>query len=295
MDDYLTPKTRAMLGRSIDDRLDYFRKDSWIPYSQATEILKNLEDLLRYPKCERMPNMAISARTNNGKTRLLSHFMSLHPASENLTGGSIIVPALYLQCPGIPEEARLYDAILRKLCRKFKASAAPREKLPIVIDVLREIDLHLLIVDESNYTESGSADRQKTFVNALRYLGGELQISIVTAGTEEMMRVIRTIPAVENRFEPMFLPLWECKKEYRQLLASFESLIPLEHPSNLAERTLSSVIHARCGGTIGETKKLLEKAAMYAMHHKNEQITKGVLDACGYASPSARKSAKVPV
>lgn len=295
MDDHLSPKTRAMIGRPIDERLAYFRKDSWIPYSRATEILKQLEDLLRYPKCERMPNLAISARTNNGKTRLLRHFMSLHPASDNPAGESIIVPALYLQCPGIPEEARLYDAILIKLCKKFKASATPREKLPMVIDVLREIDLHLLIIDEANYTESGSADRQKNFLNALRYLGGELQISIVTAGTEEMMRVIRTVPAVENRFNPMFMQLWDHNEEFRQLLASFERLIPLEHPSNLAGRDLSSLIHARCGGTIGELKMLLSKAAEYAMINKIEKITKKVIDACGYVSPSKRKSSKVPV
>lgn len=293
--DHLSPKTRAMLGKSIEERLTYFHKDSWIPYAHADEILKQLEDLLRYPKCERMPNMALSARTNNGKTRLLRHFMSMHQASDNPEGGSIIVPALYLQCPGVPDEGRLYDSILAKLCKKFKTSASPREKLPIVIDVLKEIDLQLLIIDEANYTESGSADRQKTFLNALRYLGGELQISIVTAGTEEMMRVIRTIPAVENRFIPAFLPIWDPDTEFKQLVASFESLIPLENPSRLAGKHISSLLHARCGGTIGELKMLLDKAAEYAMRKKIGQITNEVINACGYQSPSARKRARVPV
>lgn len=295
MSNHLSPKTQALLDRSIDDRMDYIRKDSWIPYAGATEILKQLEDILRYPKCERMPNLAISARTNNGKTRLLRHFMSLHKASDNPTGNSIIVPALYLQCPGVPDESRLYDSILSKLCKRFRPSASPREKLPLVIDVLREIDLRLLVVDEANYTESGSADRQKSFLNALRYLGGELQISIATAGTEEMMRVIRTVPAVENRFVPVFLPLWDCNDQFRQLLASFETLIPLTEPSKLAGSKMSSLIHARCGGTIGELKMLLAKAAEYAMRNNICQITEVVINACGYESPSARKRSIVPV
>lgn len=295
MNDHLSPKTRLMMERPFDERVAYIQKDSWIPYPRGNEILRQLEDLLRHPKCERMPNLAISARTNNGKTRLLRHFMSLHKSSDNPEGSAILVPALYLQCPGVPDEARLYDAILSKLCQRFKASASAREKLPMVIDVLREINLKLLVIDEANYTESGSAGSQKTFLNALRYLGGELQISIVTAGTEEMMRVIRTVPAVENRFVPAFLPLWECDEDYRKLLASFERLLPLEHPSGLAGEMLSTMIHARSGGTIGELKMLLAAAAEHAMRNDLGKITKAVVDACGYVSPSKRKSKRVPV
>lgn len=295
MSDHLSPKTRAMLERSIEERVAYIKKDSWIPYPHGNVILRQLEDLLRHPKCERMPNLAVSARTNNGKTRLLRHFMSLHKSSDNPDGGAILVPALYLQCPGVPDEARLYDAILSKLCQKFKPSASAREKLPLVIDVLREIDLKLLIIDETNYTESGSVGSQKTFLNALRYLGGELQISIVTAGTEEMMRVIRTVPAVENRFLPTFLPIWEYGDDYCKLLASFEKLLPLEHPSGLAGEMLSTLLHARSGGTIGELKMLLAAAAEYAMRNNIGKITKKVIDACGYVPPSKRKSQRVPV
>lgn len=291
----LSPKTREMLGRPIEDRLDYIRKDSWIPYPRASQILRQLEDLMRYPKCERMPNLAISARTNNGKTRLLRHFMSQHKACDNPNGNAVIVPALYLQCPGVPDEARLYDAILTRLCRKFKPSVSAREKLPIVLDVLREIELRLLIIDEANYTESGSADKQKTFLNALRYLGGELQVSIATAGTEEMMRVIRTVPAVENRFIPAFLPLWEYDQEFLKLLASFEKLLPLDQPSHLAGKMLSSVLFERCGGTIGELKMLLASAAERAMHIGAERITKEIVDVCGYVPPAVRKRKTVPV
>lgn len=294
MDDHLLPGARALIGCPIDDRLAYFRKDSWIPYPRGDDILRHLEDLLRYPRCERMPNLAVSAPTNNGKTRLLRHFMSLHPGRENPTGEAAIIPALYLQCPGVPDESRLYDSLLTMLCERFKVSASPREKLRLVLDVLQKVDLRLLIVDEVNYAESGSADRQKTFLNALRYLGGELQISIATAGTEEMMRVIRTIPAVENRFVPKYLPVWDYNQDFRQLLASFEQLIPLEEPSGLSGKALASRIHARCGGTIGELKMLLGAAAEHAMRNEQKAITIKVIDGCAYVSPAERKRARVP-
>ena len=284
-----------MLDCSINDRLDYFRKDSWIPYSAANDVLKKLEDLVRYPKCERMPNLAISARTNNGKTRLINYFASLHPASDNPSGNAIVAPVLSLQCPGVPDESRLYDVILGKLCKRFRPSATPREKLPIVIDVLREIDLRVLIIDEVNYSESGSLDRQKIFLNALRYLGGELQVSIVTAGTEEMMRVIRTVPTVENRFIPAFLPMWPMDMEFRQLAASFEALIPLPEPSDLSRKALATLLHSKSGATIGELKLLLMLASEYAMRNGLPKIDDEVIAKCGYMSPSERKRLNVPI
>lgn len=292
---HLLPKAQLLLERPIEERLAYIRKDSWIPYPRANEILKQLEDLLNFPKCERMPNLAIAARTNNGKTRLIRHFLSKHAPSDNPEGDAIQVPVLYLQCPGVPDEARLYDAILMKLCKKFRPTASAREKLPMVVKVLSEVGLGILAIDEANYTESGSRDKQKTFLNALRYLGNELQISIVTLGTDEMMRVIRTVPAVENRFIPAFLPRWDCDKDYRQLLASFEKLIPLERPSNLSSREMSTLIHARSEGTIGETKLLLANAAERAMRTGAGCITPDLLNACGYSSPSTRKRQPAPV
>jgi len=125
-------------------------------------------------------------------------------------------------------------------------------------------------------------------------LANELQISIVTLGTEEMMRVIRTVPAVENRSIPAFLPQWKCDEDFRKLLASFEKLLPLKHPSNLASRSFSTLFHSRCEGSIGELKMLLAAAAEAAMG-KAECITEDIVNACGYRSPSFRKRQQTPI
>jgi Bacterial TniB protein len=64
--EHLSPKTRELLGRPIEERIAYIQLDSWISYSQANKILQQLEDLLNHPKCDRMPNLAITAQPNNG-------------------------------------------------------------------------------------------------------------------------------------------------------------------------------------------------------------------------------------
>jgi len=290
--EHLSPKTRELLDRPIQERIAYIQVDSWIPYSQANKILQQLEELLNHPKCDRMPNLAITAQTNNGKTRLMKHFLSLHPASES--SGTIIVPVFYVQCPGFPDESRLYSAILLKLCKKFRPSAPAQEKLVLLLDALSKIEIRILALDEVNFTEVGTAAKQKRFLNALRYLANELRISIVCLGTEEMMRVIRSVPSVENRFPPMVLPQWQSGLEFRKLLASFEKIIPLKYPSGLPKSaTLIAKLLTRSEGTIGELKTLLAAAATDAMHNGTERITEEIIDGCNYTSPSARKQRAV--
>jgi hypothetical protein len=40
--DHLSPKTRELLDRPIEERIAHIQKDSWIPYSQANKILQQL-------------------------------------------------------------------------------------------------------------------------------------------------------------------------------------------------------------------------------------------------------------
>jgi hypothetical protein len=183
---------------------------------------------------------------------------------------------------------------LLKLCKKYRPTAPAQEKLVLVLDALSKIEIRILALDEVNFTEVGTAAKQKRFLNALRYLANELRISIVCLGTEEMMRVIRSVPSVENRFPPMVLPPWQSDREFRKLLASFEKIIPLKYPSDLQDTaTLTTKLLNRSEGTIGELKMLLAAAATLAMRNGTERITEEIIDGCNYTSPSARKQRPV--
>ena len=42
--EHLSPKTRELLDRPVEESIAYMQMDSWIPYSQANRILQQLED-----------------------------------------------------------------------------------------------------------------------------------------------------------------------------------------------------------------------------------------------------------
>jgi hypothetical protein len=152
----------------------------------------------------------------------------------------------------------------------------------------------MLIVDEIQHVLAGPMLKQRHFLNVIKYLGNELQIPIVAAGTHDAFNAVQSDPQLSNRFEPALLRRWALTDEYLRLLASFEVALPLERPSRLAELTLARKILGLSEGTIGEISALLTCAARAAIERGTEQITNNVLDDCGYVAPRERRRSSAP-
>ncbi|GHA70410.1 transposition protein TniB [Formosimonas limnophila] len=286
---HLREATIKFLELSYEERIERIRSPRWIGYPQAKRIITKLEDLLVYPKSHRMPNLLIVGDTNNGKTMLVSRFRAMHPARDNPNGGAIIAPTLMVQAPPTPDEGRFYNAILDVLFAPYKPHDRIDKKQFQVINILRRIGLKMLIIDEIHHVLAGSMNRQKTFLNVIKYLGNELQVPIVGIGTKDAFRALQTDAQLSNRFEPAVLPRWEFDKEFLSLLTSFERMLPLKNASNLHETSLATRLFSMSEGYIGELSRILTEAAVRAVTSGEERITIKILDAIMWVSPADRK------
>ncbi|MDO9268862.1 MAG: TniB family NTP-binding protein [Methylobacter sp.] len=284
---HLHPSTAEYIELDTEQRIQWLRTPRWIGYPRAQDIMGKLEDLVSHPREARMPNMLLIGGTNNGKTRLIKQFAQRHMTDENPGGEYIIAPVLYTQAPPAPSEAGFYSEILNILFEKVPVSSTDAKRARVV-QVLHGIHLKVLIIDELHNILAGASVRQQQFLNMIKYLGNELQISIVGCGTGDLLRAVSIDPQIQNRFIPELLPKWQMNKEFRQLLMSFESILPLRNPSGLHDPMLAGKTLAMCEGTIGELSSLLNMAAIYAIRNGHEQITADILNACGYVSPSDR-------
>lgn len=258
-------------------------------YSRGEEALAKLEELYCSPKSHRMRNMLLVGETNNGKTMIVQQFAKRHRAELHLTGESSRVPVLIVQAPPVPDEGRFYNAILTALYTPFRLSARIDQKQQQTLNVLATIGVKMLIIDEIHHILAGTMQKQRHFLNTLKYLGNELQIPLVGAGTRDAFNAVQSDPQLANRFEPMVLPKWQLDDEYIRLLMTFESVLELENPSHLEEGELPARILGMSEGTIGEISAVIASAAIYAIHSKREIVDMRALDNCDYVSPSARR------
>ncbi|MBV1775080.1 TniB family NTP-binding protein [Burkholderiaceae bacterium DAT-1] len=275
----------------LDDvaRIERIRSPRWIGYPKAKEILTKLDELLTYPKSHRMPNLLIVGDTNNGKTMLIQRFCNQHPADDNPNGDGVHVPVLYIQAPPVPDEGRFYNAILELLFAPYKPNDRVDKKQLQVIKLLRYVGLKMLVIDEIHHVLAGNLNKQRAFLNVLKFLGNELQVPIVAVGTRDAFRALQTDPQLANRFEPAMLPRWEMGTDFLRLLVSFERMLPLRKASNLHSPELANRLFSMSEGYIGELAQLLTKAAVLAVESKEERINENVLDKVSWVSPTDRK------
>lgn len=286
---HLSEKTAMQLFLSDAERIAYIQQPRWVGYPRAQQILDKLEELLVFPKMDRMPNCLIYGETNNGKTMLVNKFFNKHRPDDNPNGESSIVPVLYVQAPPVPDEGRLYNSILERLFAPYKPSDRADRKEFQVIKLMRAVGVKILIIDELHHLIAGNSTKQRAFLNVIKHLGNELRIPLVGVGTREAIHAIGTDAQLENRFDREELPLWQNNKEYLQLLATFERSLPLQKASNLVEIDLADQIFAMGQGYLGETSRLLLNAASYAVKSGQEQINKKVLNSIRWVSPSERR------
>nr|WP_255494233.1 TniB family NTP-binding protein [Cryobacterium sp.]QJS06004.1 TniB, ATP-binding protein [Cryobacterium sp.]QJS06284.1 TniB, transposase [Cryobacterium sp.] len=284
---HLLPIVRETARLPAGERVELIRADRWIGYPRAVETVARLETLLGWPDKQRMPNLLLVGPTNNGKSMIVEKFRRGHlPETE---ADREHIPVLCVQMPSDPTVLRFYIALLAAL----GAPLQPRRRLADVeqmsLGLLRSTGVRMLVIDELHNVLAGQGNSRREFLNLLRFLGNELRIPIVGVGTREAYLAVRSDDQLENRFEPVVLPLWATGAETLSLLASFAAALPLQRPSGIATDDMAQYLLARCEGTIGELTRLLTAAAIAAVETGEESINRRTLVMADYVGPTERR------
>lgn len=278
---------------SLAARIYRLKTDTWIRYTKASEIREQLEALLLHPKTHRMPNLSITAETNNGKSMLLNNFYERHPPIQDPTTEYTILPVLLVQIPPEPDEGRLYSAMLERLMIEGPPKEPAASKLKRLKETFTKLRTQMLMFDEFNNFLAGSHIKQRKALNGIKYLGNELRIPIVAAGTPEARRALASDPQLANRFTPVTLPQWQDDADFARLMLSIEPKLGLMQPSNLSEENMTAPILRATEGLIGEVVTLLRILAEHAMRSGTEKISEDMLKhnflrKIGWVNPSDR-------
>ena len=284
---HLHPAAQQVARLPDDERLQRVRADRWIGYTRATEALARLETLIDWPARQRMPNLLLIGPTNNGKSMIIEKFRRTHPPVSHPDREHI--PVLAMQMPSEPSVIRFYVALLAALGAPLRPRQRLAELEQVALSLLRATGVRVLVIDELHNVLAGRGDVRREFLNLIRFLGNELRIPLVGVGTREAYLAIRSDDQLENRFEPLTLPLWEPGPETSSLLASFAASFPLRRPSPIATEEMAQYLLTRSEGTIGELARLLTDAAVAAIDSGEETINQRTLLMATYRGPTERR------
>lgn len=287
---HLLPQLQSLADAPAEIRIQRIRADRWIGYARAEAALAAMEDLLTFPKRTRMPNLLLVGPSNNGKTKIIEKFRR-----DQLRGalgafeGAISVPVLNVQMPPAPDERRFFAAVLEALGAPDRNNERLAARQDMAMRMLRATDVRLLVIDEAHNILSGSRAQQRRFLNLLRWLGNELQVPLVAAGTAEALRAIQSDDQLANRFTPFSLPPWQHDEEYLRLLNTLEAMLPLRERSGLEDPPFAQKLLNAAEGILGEVVFLVTTAAAAAIAAGEERIRIERIDDIGFIPPRERR------
>lgn len=284
---HLTPAAQGWMNLPAGERIQRIRADHWIGYPLAVEALGRLEALFAWPCKQRMPNLLLVGPTNNGKSMIIEKFRRRHPPTSGPEQEHI--PVLCMQMPSEPSALRFYMGLLATIGVPLRPRQRLAELERLTLGILQTVGVRMLVIDELHNVLAGNGAHRREFLNLLRFLGNEMRIPLVGVGTRDAYLAIRSDDQLENRFEPLVLPLWEVGPESCSLIASFVAAFPLRYPSPIATPDMARYLLTRSEGTIGELAQLLTAAAVVAVECGAEAINQRTLTLANYSGPSERR------
>ena len=287
---HLDSTVRSVIHEEHSNRLHWFEGQRiWIPYPSAMDALAEIDRLISRPRNDRMRGLLVRAESNNGKSRLAKECVARFPIDENPDGDHVIIPVLLIDMMPRPDENAILDSILEKMKQPFRHKDPITAKRSQVIKVLRTCGLRALLIDEIQCLLGARQEMRRVTMDALRYIANQVPVPLIAFSTPRGASALASSDEMINRLHPVSLPVWKLDSDFRSLLASFESLLPLRQASGLTKRSLASLIFAKSEGLIGEVRDLLELCLKETLNRQRECIDEEIVKAVPWIEPSARK------
>ena len=245
-----------MAPLSNEERITWIRQQRWIQYPRAKRILERLVDLVDYPPRDRMPCLVVYGATGMGKTHIIQKFLRDNHAHFDNRLGKTRAPIVFIQMPPTPNERDLYEEILAGMGGVFSHGTSVTTLRHRIRALARQLEMRMLVIDE---------------IHSL------LAIPLVCLGTDEANQALMTDPQLADRFAAADLPPWEDDPALEQLLLSFESILPMRQLSEFRDARIHQRILSLSEGVLGRICKLMEAAAIEAIHSGEERISLSLL------------------
>jgi hypothetical protein len=260
----------------------------YLAYDRAEDILAEIE-MLMMSEPEEPEARLIVGLSGNGKTAIARRLLRSFPPKNDPDAPGAEFPVIRVLMPGRTSRRAVALAMLKSLGQTRKPHTQTDDLLASAFAVIRSLGVKVILLDEFQHLNSGSANERQEMRNEIKNLGDNCKVLVVGLGTETALNVVNSEPQFIKRFETRTLPKWRDNDETRSLIHNFELSLQLQKESKLAENDkFVQRLLEESEGTIGAMHKILRRAAIHAMLSGSERIEAKTLKEIEWIRPSQR-------
>jgi hypothetical protein len=290
---HLNRETSLLVGKSLQDRIDWARKDHFVYYPKAQACLDQLNWIYEQAALNGrdfpsdLEGITIIGESGAGKTTIIQEFLRRYPSEHHVTHEGYPVAHCVLK-DTVTGLKGLYSAILSAYGHPY-ADPMSSKIARVTIDQLEEVLIHtlketktrLLFLDEFQHA---SGRNQHAVLNQLKRTMLVSQVPFVPVGTPDIEPVLASDSQLADRCpvrEYSTLQYWPFDYEFRRFLAGYEQFMPFPETSGLSSHDSALEIFERVkfsdGPYRGKTNlrhitRFLKKVAVKALRNKHDKI-----------------------
>ncbi len=291
--EHLNAETVPHVGGSLQDRIEWVRRDHFVYYPRAQTCLDQLNWIFEqaayadggFPSD--LEGLTIIGDSGAGKTSIIEEFIHRYPREHHATHEVYPVAHCILK-DSITGLKGLYSAILSAYGHPYAHPSSLRLER-VTIDQLEEVLIHtlkqtktrLLFIDEFQHA---CGNNQRALLNQLKRTMLVSRVPFVPVGTPDSETVLNSDPQLSDRCpvkECSTLNYWSFDNDFRRFLAGYEQFLPFPESSGLSSKRIALEIFEKVkicnGASAGKTNlrhitRFLKKVAVKALRSNCDRI-----------------------
>jgi hypothetical protein len=269
----LHPSAVRMLDRPNNERVRTIIEDKVIIYPAIQHVMNEAKWMILEPRQTRARGLIVCADRGNGKTSLADLIHRKFGDCNRIDHPAVLM----ISMSGARDARSVYGRIMEALGSPARISHRLSDRELLVQRLLIDVDCRLLILDEVQDILLGSEREQRRALEGIKLLMNELHLPILAFGTDRAGRGFSSDPHLAARFTEHTMPTWKAGDVLADFLATYERLLPLQHPSDLASPDKVALLAKVGEGLIGKIVARVKNAALWAIEDGTERITRDLL------------------
>jgi len=240
-----------------------FHKDRFIQTKFVEDAFSEIDFIFTMAemKKKRPYNLMIVGDSGAGKTALLNEYFRTRPfAMERADDGILKTKYIAIDMPVSTTGKRLLTELIRA-SGGHAGTRALTSELETSFDILaKNIELKAIVIDEFHNLLGSQKNNLVNCLNQLKRLTTNLGLSLIIAGTPQIIRILEFDDQFAKRLNRIVLPNWSETVEFKEFVVRYLSSLPIDLPHSLPSAIFSELLNGPSNRTYDVVRILIQSA-----------------------------------